>query len=73
MKRVFPDSNDFSWQNGYGAFTVSYSISDDVSKYIRNQKEHHRKMSLEEEYVAFLERHGIEFRQEYLFEDEHHG
>ena len=69
-----PDRNhDFYWQKGYGAFTVSYSMVDAVRNYIRNQAEHHRQKTFEEEYVEFLQKHGIEFRNEYLFEDELHG
>jgi putative transposase len=63
----------FEWQKGYGAFTVSYSRIEAVQHYIRNQREHHRVKSFQEEYIEFLERHQIEFRLEYLFEDEHHG
>jgi putative transposase len=63
----------FEWQKGYGAFSVSYSHVETVQTYIRNQEEHHRTKSFEEEYVSFLDRHGIEYRPEYLFEDEHHG
>lgn len=63
----------FEWQKGYGAFTVSYSQTEAVREYIRNQMEHHRMRSFQEEYILFLERHGIEFRLEHLFEDEHHG
>jgi REP element-mobilizing transposase RayT len=63
----------FEWQKGYGAFTVSYDRVEAIRKYIRNQKEHHKTKTFQEEYIDFLERHGIEFRLEYLFEDEHHG
>ncbi len=63
----------FEWQKGYSAFTVSYSQIDAVQRYIRGQEEHHRARSFQEEYVEFLNRHNIEFRPEYLFEDEHHG
>lgn len=63
----------FEWQKGYGAFTVSYSRIESVQIYIRNQMDHHRTRTFQEEYVEFLKRHNIEFRLEYLFEDEHHG
>ena len=70
----FPErTQDFHWQKGYGAFTVSYSLVDTVRNYIRNQAEHHQRKTFEEEYVEFLQKHGIEFRKEYLFEDELHG
>ena len=63
----------FEWQKGYGAFTVSYSQIESVRHYIRNQREHHRIKTFEEEYIAFLKLHNIEFDQRYLFEAEHFG
>ena len=63
----------FEWQKGYGAFTVSYSQVPVVRAYIQNQEEHHRTRSFVEEYTELLSRHGINFRPEHLFEDEHHG
>lgn len=65
--------DEFEWQKGFGAFTVSYDRIEAIQNYIRNQKEHHRTKSFQEEYVDFLQRHDIEFRPEYLFEDENHG
>ena len=59
------------WQKGYGAFTVSYSQIETVQQYIRKQEEHHRAQTFQDEYITFLKRRGIEFRLEYLFEDEH--
>lgn len=60
MKQTF-GLNDFAWQNGYAAFSVSHSMRDQVERYIAQQKEHHRKVSFQEEYRLFLERHGVEF------------
>ena len=65
--------DEFEWQKGFGAFTVSYDRVEAIRNYIRNQKEHHQTRSFQDEYVDFLQRHGIEFRLEYLFEDEHNG
>jgi REP element-mobilizing transposase RayT len=64
---TFPAVKEFWWQIGYGAFTVSHSNIDAVKAYIANQKEHHRRQSFEEEFRALLERHGIAFKDEYLF------
>jgi len=50
----------FAWQDGYGGFSVSVSNTATVSKYIRNQEQHHRKMTFEEEYRALLKKHGID-------------
>ena len=49
MHNVFPHLGDFSWQNGYGAFTVSTSQVPAVSKYIANQERHHMKLSFQGE------------------------
>jgi REP element-mobilizing transposase RayT len=58
----------FGWQEGYAAFTVSESQVPNVREYIRNQVEHHRKQSYQEEFVALLERHGIEYDPRYLWD-----
>ena len=59
---------NFEWQEGYGAFSYSHSSLDNVIEYINNQKEHHKKRSFKEEYINFLEKFNIEFKNEYLFE-----
>lgn len=58
----------FQWQEGYGAFSYAKSQKDAVSKYILNQKEHHKKRSFREEYLELLEKFEIEFKDEYLFQ-----
>ncbi len=55
------------WQEGYGAFSVSASNLSVVERYIRNQAAHHRKMSFEEEFVALLRKHGVEFDAKFVF------
>jgi putative transposase len=57
----------FAWQEGYGAFSVSASVAPTVARYIRNQAEHHRKMSFEQEFVALLKKHGVEFDPKFVF------
>jgi REP-associated tyrosine transposase len=57
----------FGWQAGYGAFSVSQSNIAAVVKYIQNQKQHHQKMTFEQEFVALLEKHGIEYDSRYVF------
>jgi len=58
---------DFAWQGGYAGFSVSQSVVGTVSNYIDRQKEHHRKLSVEEEYVYFLKKHTVEFDENYLW------
>ena len=66
MHDVFPEVRDFSWQRGYGAFTVSQSSVEEVRRYLQRQKEHHRKYSSRDEFIQFLELNGIEFDKRYL-------
>ena len=56
----------FQWQAGYGAFSVSSSQIDKVTAYIRNQREHHAKMTFEEEFVALLKKAGIPYDPKYV-------
>jgi putative transposase len=58
----------FAWQAGYGAFAVSESNVPSVQKYIENQQEHHRKISFQEEYCAFLTKHAITYDERYLWD-----
>lgn len=58
----------FNWQSGYGVFSYAYSQIDAVYNYILNQEEHHRKKSFREEYLEFLDKFHVEFKEEYLFD-----
>lgn len=57
----------FSWQEGYGAFSVSASQVEVVREYIRNQEEHHRKRNFEEEFTSLLRNCGIAYDERYVF------
>jgi putative transposase len=59
--------NTFSWQKGYGAFSVSPSNIEGVKRYIFNQEEHHRRKSFQEEYIELLQASGIEYDEQYLW------
>jgi putative transposase len=58
---------EFAWQEGYGAFTVSRSHLDEVSRYIANQEQHHRNSTFQDEYLALLIEHGVEYDEQYLW------
>jgi putative transposase len=60
----------FEWQHGFGAFTLGNSQMNQIIKYINDQEEHHKKRDFKEEYVAFLKLYGIEFKEEYVFEED---
>jgi putative transposase len=57
---------NFSWQEGYAAFTVSASARESVKAYIANQEEHHRTRSFRDELMDFLTKSGIGFDERYL-------
>ena len=61
-------NKDFAWQTGYGVFSVSESNVSEVSRYIANQGEHHRKRSFQEEFVAFLRRNRIAYDERYIWD-----
>ncbi len=57
----------FKWQEGYGAFSYSRSHIDRVYHYVMNQKAHHKRRSFREEYIALLEKFGVDYDERYLF------
>ncbi|MBK8699026.1 MAG: IS200/IS605 family transposase [Saprospiraceae bacterium] len=59
----------FRWQEGYGGFSYSKSHVDRVIKYIDNQKEHHKKISFKDEYLALLKKYEVEYNEEYVFHE----
>jgi putative transposase len=67
IHQTFPAMRDFAWQEGYAAFTVSHSIVPAVMAYVASQVDHHKASTFEEEFVQFLNRHGIKFDPRYVF------
>lgn len=68
IKTQSPEFGNFSWQVGFGAFSVSESNVEAVRQYIGNQKEHHRKVTFQDELRSFLEKHGVEYDERYLWD-----
>jgi putative transposase len=58
---------DFAWQEGYGAFSVGASQTEDVIKYIAGQAAHHAKRSYEDEFIDFLKKYGVEYDPKHVF------
>jgi putative transposase len=56
----------FAWQQGYASFSVSASLLPAVVRYIRNQETHHRKMTFEDEFLALLRKHGVEYDPKFV-------
>ncbi len=60
--------SSFSWQIGYGAFTISKSKLDSVFRYINLQEEHHKNKTFKEEFIKLLDMHEIEYNERYLWD-----
>jgi putative transposase len=63
----FPKQRSFAWQPGYAAFSVSTSLIEENVVYIKNQKEHHRKRTFQEEYISFLKKNQVDYDERYLW------
>ena len=68
VHETFPAMSDFRWQEGYGAFSVSRSHIDSVASYILNQAKHHETITFEQEYLALLKKHNIEYDERYVWD-----
>ena len=58
----------FGWQTGYGGFSVSQSLAETVTDYIRRQPDHHCTRTFQQEFVDFLRKHEIEYDDRYLWD-----
>ena len=68
IHETFPEHRLFAWQEEYGAFSVSVSQLDKTIEYIKGQEAHHRKMTFQEEFLALLKKHRIEYDERYLWD-----
>ena len=58
----------FHWQDGYAAFSCSYSQLNKIIEYIKNQEEHHKIKTFKEEYIGFLKKNNIPYDEKYVFD-----
>jgi REP element-mobilizing transposase RayT len=68
VHETFPEHRRFEWQEKYGSFSVSVSQLDTIIQYIKRQEEHHWKLTFQEEFLALLKKHRIEYDERYLWE-----
>jgi putative transposase len=68
VHQISPDAEAFAWQAGYGAFSVSESQVPALRRYIKNQAEHHARLSFADELIALLRKNGIAFQERYLLD-----
>jgi REP element-mobilizing transposase RayT len=67
LHETIPEHKAFEWQEGYGAFTIGISQVNDTKAYIANQRQHHQTKSFQEEFIAFLEKHAIEYDPRFVW------
>jgi putative transposase len=65
---TFADRPRFSWQDGYGWFSVSPADLDMAAAYIRNQKAHHKAVTFEDEFRQFLRKYHVEYDERYVWD-----
>ncbi len=68
VHETWTNRRGFARQTGYGGFSVSQFSVEAVRRYIANQEEHHRRTSFQEEFVTFLQRHGIAYDERYIWD-----
>ena len=67
MKTLDSRLSNFYWQDGYGAFSVSPTQIDTAIRYVQNQREHHKKISFQDEYRLILKQYNIDYNEDYLW------
>ena len=68
VKEKAPAQKKFGWQSGYGAFSVSQSHLDQVTRYIERQEEHHKRVTFQDEFRAFLKRYNVDYDEQYVWD-----
>jgi REP element-mobilizing transposase RayT len=68
IKDQGPQYHDFSWQSGYGTFSVSQSDVAQLTHYITTQQEHHRTITFQDEFRALCEKHSIPIDERYVWD-----
>lgn len=69
IKTIDPRYDTFAWQGGYAAFSVSQSVVENTLDYVKNQANHHTKVSFRDEYLSFLKLYNVEYDEKYVFTD----
>lgn len=68
IKTISSEYNNFYWQTGYGVFSINHTDLNAATKYIKNQKERHKKVNFQEELIAFLKKYEVDYDEQYLWE-----
>ena len=69
IKRKGPHYKNFTWQSGYGAFSVSESVSPIAKRYIDHQEEHHQQTTAKSELIQLLTKNKVPFDEQFLLDE----
>lgn len=69
IKTLAQQYEQFAWQGGYAAFSVSESVIEKTVDYVNRQKEHHQKTTFKDEYIQFLKMYNVDYDDRYVFTD----
>ncbi len=68
IKSSLKGLENFAWQNGYGAFSISPGHRDSLVKYIENQEQHHQRESFQDEVRRIFSKYGIAIDERYIWD-----
>jgi REP element-mobilizing transposase RayT len=68
IKMKGPEFRNFHWQKGYGAFSIGQSNVATLKRYIHSQKQHHLRVTFQDEYRKFLKTYGIDYDERYVWD-----
>ncbi|MDX1973912.1 MAG: IS200/IS605 family transposase [Candidatus Sumerlaeia bacterium] len=68
IKVEYPELSDFSWQAGYGGFSISHSHGQILKEYILNQEVHHKKMTFQEEFREICKKNHVQIDEQYVWD-----
>ena len=68
VKSIDAAYSNFYWQDSYGIFSVNPSEINTVVTYITNQENHHKKISFQDEFRAFLKKYNVDYDERYVWD-----
>ena len=68
IHETFPELRTFGWQDGFGVFSISKSNVSGVIQSIKDQREHLKKQTFDDEYISMLKLNGIDYDERYVFD-----
>jgi REP-associated tyrosine transposase len=68
VKTQSDETRDFSWQKGYGCFSIAPRDLNSLIDYIKRQPQHHKRQTFQEEFRMLLDQYGVEYDEAYVWD-----